>query len=89
MISGDVVEEITKLKAGPGGDLLVAGSAQLVHALTAADLVDEYRLMVFPLLLGSGKRVFDAGEVSQHLQLVDSRRAGDVVLLTLHPKRDV
>ena len=61
VISGDVPAEVAKLKEQPGGDLLVAGSAQLVHTLTEHDLVDEYRLMVFPIVLGHGKRVFRDG----------------------------
>ena len=87
VISGDVPAEVAKLKEQPGGDLLVAGSAQLVHTLTEHDLVDEYRLMVFPIVLGHGKRVFRDGTGSQSLELVEARPAGSVVILTLHPKR--
>ena len=58
VIRGDASAEIAKLRTQPGGDLLVEGSAQLVHTLIQHDLVDEYRLMVFPIILGSGKRVF-------------------------------
>ena len=58
VIRGDVAGEIAKLKAEPGGDILVHGSCSLVHSLMEYGLVDEYRLMVFPILLGSGKRLF-------------------------------
>ena len=58
VIRGDVVAEVTKLKAQPGGDLLVEGSAQLARTLIEHNLVDEYRLMVFPIILGSGKRLY-------------------------------
>ena len=56
-------EEVSKLKQAPEGDIVVHGSAQLVQALIEQDLVDELRLMVFPVVLGSGKRLF--GETSE------------------------
>lgn len=89
ILSGDPVEEITALKARTEGDILVGGSAQLVHLMAAHDLVDEYRLMVFPVLLGSGKRVFaDADtEATTRLQLSSAERAGDVQMFVLHPQR--
>src|ERR1700680_105118 len=58
VIRSDVAAEIAKLKAQPGGNLLVEGSSQLVHTLVQHGLVDEYRLMVFPIILGRGKRLF-------------------------------
>ena len=58
VIRGDVAGEIARLKAEPGGDILVHGSCSLVHSLMEYGLVDEYRLMVFPIVLGSGKRLF-------------------------------
>jgi dihydrofolate reductase len=58
VLKGDVVEGVTKLKAGTGGPILVNGSATLVHTLLDNDLVDELRLMVFPVTIGSGLRVF-------------------------------
>jgi dihydrofolate reductase len=86
VLGGDLVEEVTKLKRDVDGVILVAGSAQLVQALVEHDLVDELRLMVFPVLLGSGKRLF--GEVSgkKALRLVDSQTQGDgIALLTYEP----
>jgi dihydrofolate reductase len=89
ILSGDPVGEITALKQRLDGDLLVAGSVQLVHLLTAHDLVDEYRLMVFPVLLGSGKRLFaDADtDAPTRLAVVSDERVGDVQLLVLQPAR--
>jgi riboflavin biosynthesis pyrimidine reductase len=61
VIKGDVASEVSELKQEPGGDILVNGSARLVQTLMEHDLVDEYRLMVFPVVLGSGKRLFTDG----------------------------
>ncbi len=58
VLSGDVATEVQSLKEQDGGDILVAGSASLVRGLTSRGLVDEYRLMVFPIVLGHGKRLF-------------------------------
>ena len=58
VLGGDAVDEVTKLKAGEGGPILVAGSCTLVRSLIENDLVDELRLMVFPVLIGGGKRIF-------------------------------
>jgi len=83
VLRGDVADEVRQLKEEPGGDILVAGSGQLVRELQRHDLVDEYRLMVFPVVLGSGKRLFEDAMESQALRLVDARPAGEVVILTL------
>jgi dihydrofolate reductase len=82
VVRGDVAAEIAALRSQPGGDLLVEGSAQLVHTLTQHGLVDEYRLMIFPVVLGGGKRLFPDGmpEASK-LALTDCRTAGSGVLL--------
>ena len=87
VISGDVVAEITKLRAGPGGDLLIEGSSRLVHTLIQHNLVDEYRLMVFPVILGRGQRVFpDTMPGPATLTLSEAKTVGSgVQLLTLHP----
>ena len=78
VLSGDVAEEVTKLKDTLDGDIVVHGSAQLAQALIESDLVDELRLMVFPVLLGSGKRLFAAqpGE-KKSLRLKSSQTVGD------------
>src|SRR5258705_6557951 len=67
VLKGDVVEEVSKLRQGTDGDIVVHGSARLAQTLLANDLVDELRLMVFPVVLGSGKRLF--GEASDKLRL--------------------
>ncbi len=72
-LTGQLNEEIDRLKLQDGDDLLVAGSRTLVHALYKHNLVDEYRLMVFPIILGSGRRLFpDNSEYKSTLKLVDS-----------------
>jgi dihydrofolate reductase len=87
VIKGNVAEEVSKLKQEPGGDILVNGSAELVHALMEHDLVDEYRLMVFPVVLGSGKRLFNDTSDTAALRLVESQPVGSdgVVILTYQP----
>jgi dihydrofolate reductase len=87
VIRGDAATEIAKLKDQPGGDLLVEGSAQLVHTLIQHDLVDEYRLMVFPIILGGGKRVFpDAMPDPATLTVSEAKTVGSgVQLLICHP----
>jgi dihydrofolate reductase len=88
----DLPAEVAKAKAAHEGDILVAGSAQLVQALTEHDLVDEYRLMVFPIILGSGKRMFsDAAKAPSTLRLTDTQPVGPdgVVVLTYEPVRAV
>jgi dihydrofolate reductase len=82
VIRGDVAAEIAKLKERPGGDLLVAGSAQLVQTLAEHDLVDEYRLMVFPVVLGAGKKLFADGR-ERPLALAEAKTTGEVVTLVL------
>jgi dihydrofolate reductase len=83
VINGDLPEEVGSLKQRFDGDILVAGSAQLVQALFARDLVDELRLMVFPIVLGAGKRLFADGVPSTSLQLAETTRTGAVATLTL------
>ena len=86
LIKGNVPEEVAKLKQQPGQDILVAGSCELVHTLMQHDLIDEYRLMVFPIVLGSGKRLFKDGSETKILRLAETRtfRSG-VVVLTYQP----
>jgi len=87
VLDGDVAEEVSKLREGEGGPILVNGSVQLVHALVEHDLVDEYRLMVFPTVLGAGKRLFgDTAGVSA-LRLVDTKPAGECTVLIYEPAR--
>ena len=87
IINENVAEEIAKLKKQPGGDILVAGSATLVRFLMENDLVDEYRLLTYPLVLGKGKRLFPDG-MNASLKLTESRPMGSgVVLLRYQPDR--
>jgi dihydrofolate reductase len=90
VISGDVAGEVAKLKQEDGGDILVNGSARLVETLLEHDLVDEVRLMVFPVVLGRGKRLFEGTPAAKPLQLVESRPVGPdgVVILVYRPAAD-
>ena len=84
-LAGDLVAEVTKLREAPGQAILVFGSAQLVQALTRAGLVDEFRLMVYPVVVGAGKRLFQ-DETAATLRHVDTTTfASGVVVLTYHP----
>ena len=88
VIGNDVVGQVTRLKEQLARDILVAGSAQLVRFLAEHDLVDEYRLMVFPVVLGSGKRLFGETSDKKPLRLVDSKIVGDgVAILVYEPVR--
>jgi len=80
VLSGDLVEELTSLKNEPGADLLVAGSAMLVQGLLARGLVDQLRLAVYPVLLGTGKRLFGEGGYTK-LELVSQATTGNGVQL--------
>jgi dihydrofolate reductase len=83
VIAGDVASEVARLKEGAGGDILVAGSGTLVRTLLEHDLVDELRLMVFPVVLGAGKRLFGDTSAPTALRLVETKPAGAVAILTL------
>jgi dihydrofolate reductase len=89
LIKTDVERQIAELKEQPGQDILVAGSRTLVQTLLAADLVDEYRLMVFPVVLGSGKRLFGDSVDVRPLTLADSRALDSgTLILTYRPARE-
>lgn len=86
VLSGDVRDAVADLKHRVDGDIVVHGSAQLVQALLEDDLVDELRLMVFPVVLGTGKRLFGDTTDKKRMQLVESRTVGDgIAILTLRP----
>jgi dihydrofolate reductase len=88
VISGDVPAEVAKLKERYEGDVLVQGSATLIGTLAEHDLVDEYHLMVHPVVLGSGKRLFKESAAGTELTLTDCRKVGpDVLLLIYRPAR--
>lgn len=86
LIKDNVADEVSRLKEHPGGNLLIAGSRQLVHTLMQHDLVDEYRLMVFPIVLGSGKRLFPEGTDTTRLRLLDSKSVGSGVLVLTYER---
>ena len=84
VLNGDVVQEVEKLKEEIDGDIVVHGSNQLVHTLVENDLVDELRLMVFPVVLGTGKRIFGETSDKKPLRLVDSKTVGDGVAILIY-----
>jgi dihydrofolate reductase len=73
IITGNVVEAITKLKQQPGKDIIIDGSASLVHSLMGTDLIDEYRFLVQPIVMGKGRRFFTDGIPQTKLRLVESK----------------
>ena len=86
VVGGDVVSGVTRLKNSDGGPILVGGSRMLVHTLLGEDLVDELRVMVFPVILGSGRRLFPDSPRKITLSLVDTQKfASGVVVNTYHP----
>ena len=86
VLSGDVVDEITKLKKEQDGDIVVHGSARLVQSLIENDLVDELRLMVFPVVLGTGKRLFGETTDKKRLRLLSSTVVGDGVAIQVYTR---
>jgi dihydrofolate reductase len=84
VLEGDVVQAVTRLRQGQDGDIVVHGSAQLVQTLLGHDLVDELRLMVFPVVLGSGKRLFGDSSEKHRLRLIDSRTVGEGVAILVY-----
>jgi dihydrofolate reductase len=85
---GDLASEIATLKAQPGPDVIVWGGARLAGALAAADLIDEYRLLIQPLVLGQGRALFDQLPGSRHLDLVEATAfPGGVVVHVYRPQR--
>jgi dihydrofolate reductase len=84
VLDGDVKETVPKLKQEHSGDIVVHGSRQLAQALLEHDLVDELRLMVFPVVLGSGKRLFGETTDKKRLALVDCQTVGDGVAILVY-----
>jgi dihydrofolate reductase len=88
VLKGDVLSEVSALKQQLDGDIVVAGSFQLVHALIEHDLVDELRLKVFPVVLGAGERLFGETSNKTPLRLIGTKPIGDgLVYLTYEPAR--
>jgi dihydrofolate reductase len=89
VLSGEMTDEVLRLKREIDGDILVYGSTQLVQTLVEHGLVDELRLLVHPVVVGAGKRLFGETSDKQALRLMDTRTVGDgVVLHTYEPVRD-
>jgi dihydrofolate reductase len=84
VLTGDVVEAVRKLKHEQDGTIVVHGSGQLAQTLIENDLVDQLNLMVFPVVLGSGKRLFGETSDKKPLQLADSRSVGDGVAILIY-----
>jgi len=87
LIKGDVAEEVSRLKRQHGKDILVFGSGQLARTLMEHNLVDEYRLMVIPVVVGKGKRLFGDTNEAKAMKLVDTKLVGPdgVLILTYRP----
>jgi dihydrofolate reductase len=88
IISDDVADRIRELTHQVNGDILVAGSTQLLQTLVEHDLVDEYRLMVYPTVLGAGRPLFPPGGKATDLRIAESGQLGETVLLICHPARE-
>src|SRR6202035_973135 len=84
ILKGDVVDEVKNLKQRLKGDILISGSAKLAQTLIANDLVDQLNLMVFPVILGSGKRLFGETKDLKTLKLAESKAVGDGVLILIY-----
>jgi dihydrofolate reductase len=86
LLAGDAAKAVAKLKQKPGKDLVILGSGELVHSLMRDNLIDEFILLIHPLILGSGHRLFRDGGTLAGLQLIDSKTsATGVVIATYRP----
>jgi dihydrofolate reductase len=88
VLNGDVVDEVSKLRQELDGEIVVPGSIQLVRTLIEHDLVDELRLMVYPVVLGAGERLFGEATQSRRVRIVDIRTVDDLALLTYETVRE-
>jgi dihydrofolate reductase len=89
VLKGDVVNEVSKLKQELNGEIVVLGSPQLARTLIEHDLVDELRLLVYPVVLGAGARLFGETSDKKPMRLVDTQTVGDgIAILTYEPVRD-
>jgi dihydrofolate reductase len=86
VLKGDVVEEVSKLRQELDGDIYVHGSRQLAQALIEHDLVDELHLMVFPVVLGTGKRLFGDTSDKKTLRLADSKTVGEGIAILVYER---
>jgi dihydrofolate reductase len=88
VLAGDVIQEVSKLKEEIDGEIVVAGSIRLVRALMENDLVDELRLMIYPVVLGAGERLFGETSGQRRMRLVGTRTVDDLTYLTYEVVRD-
>jgi dihydrofolate reductase len=88
VLDGDVVDAVAKLKAGTEGEIVVHGSVQLAQTLLEHDLVDKLRLMLFPVVLGQGKRLFGETSDKKTLELAESRTVGDGVVILIYRRKE-
>jgi dihydrofolate reductase len=86
VLTGDVAEEATKLKERYDRDIVVHGSPQLAQALIEHDLVDELRLMVYPIIVGAGKRLFDTTSETKRLKLIETKTVGDGIHILIYQR---
>jgi len=88
VLKGDVIDDVSKLKQEINGEILVAASFQLWHTLLEHDLVDELRLMVYPVVLGAGERLFGQTSDKKSMRLISTRTVDDLALLIYQPVQD-
>ncbi|UVI29484.1 dihydrofolate reductase family protein [Paenibacillus spongiae] len=90
LVRDNIVDEVTRLKQHPGHSLLIYGSGDLIHTLKQYNLIDEYHLLVHPVILGSGRRLFQDGAETRALKLIETRttRSGVIILSYLPEKND-
>ena len=86
LLEGDVAEAVARLKEDDGPEIQVHGSGNLVQTLLEHDLVDEFRLWIFPVVLGTGKRLFADGAIPRGLKLADSETSTTGVLMTTYER---
>lgn len=86
LLSGDVAEAVAGLKQQPGGEIQVHGSGELIQTLLKHDLIDEYHLLIFPVVLGSGKRLFGTGALPGALKLTDSTVSSTGVTISIYER---
>jgi dihydrofolate reductase len=88
VLKGDVIHDVSKLKQEIDGEILVAASFQLWHTLMEHDLVDELRLMIYPVVLGAGERLFGQTSDKKSMRLISTRTVDDLALLIYEPVQD-
>ena len=86
VLGGDLEQDVAKLKREVGGQIVVHGSGQLARGLLELDLLDELRLMVFPVILGRGKRLFGESGGKKRLRLADSKAVGDGINILVYSR---